>query len=55
MSTDRPVVSVVGSYAVGLFLRAPRFPVPGETLIGSDFYMGHGGKGSNQAVGAARS
>lgn len=54
MSTDRPVVSVVGSYAVGLFLRAPRFPVPGETLIGSDFYMGHGGKGSNQAVGAAR-
>jgi ribokinase len=39
---------------VGLTLRAPRFPVKGETLIGSDFDMGPGGKGSNQAVGAAR-
>jgi ribokinase len=28
--------------------------VAGETLIGSDFDMGPGGKGSNQAVGAAR-
>jgi len=32
----------------------PRFPVAGETLMGSDFDMGPGGKGSNQAVGAAR-
>jgi ribokinase len=29
-------------------------PVFGETLIGADFDMGPGGKGSNQAVGAAR-
>jgi len=50
----RPVITVVGSFAVGLTLRAPRFPVAGETLIGSDFDMGPGGKGSNQAVGAAR-
>lgn len=35
-------------------LRAPRFPVAGETLLGTDFDMGPGGKGSNQAVGAAR-
>jgi ribokinase len=35
-------------------IRAQRFPVRGETLIGSDFDMGPGGKGSNQAVGAAR-
>jgi ribokinase len=48
------MVTVVGSFAVGLTLRAPRFPVRGETLIGSDFDMGPGGKGSNQAVGAAR-
>lgn len=47
-------ITVVGSFAVGLTLRAPRFPVAGETLIGSDFDMGPGGKGSNQAVGAAR-
>jgi ribokinase len=53
-SSARPVITVVGSFAVGLTLRAPRFPVAGETLIGTDFDMGPGGKGSNQAVGAAR-
>jgi ribokinase len=54
MSAARPVITVVGSFAVGLTLRAPRFPVAGETLVGTDFDMGPGGKGSNQAVGAAR-
>lgn len=54
MRGSKPVITVVGSFAVGLTLRAPRFPVKGETLIGSDFDMGPGGKGSNQAVGAAR-
>jgi ribokinase len=54
MSRSTPVVTVVGSFAVGMTLRAPRFPVAGETLIGSGFDMGPGGKGSNQAVGAAR-
>ncbi|MBI3241399.1 MAG: ribokinase [Chloroflexi bacterium] len=54
MKGSKPRVTVVGSFAVGLTLRAPRFPVKGETLIGSDFDMGPGGKGSNQAVGAAR-
>jgi len=54
MKNSRPKLTVVGSFAVGLTLRAPRFPVKGETLIGSDFDIGPGGKGSNQAVGAAR-
>ena len=54
MRGSYPKITVVGSFAVGLTLRAPRFPVKGETLIGSDFDMGPGGKGSNQAVGAAR-
>jgi len=54
MRGTRPKITVVGSFAVGLTLRAPRFPVKGETLLGSDFDMGPGGKGSNQAVGAAR-
>jgi ribokinase len=54
MKGDHPVVTVVGSFVVGLTLRAPRFPVRGETLLGTDFDMGPGGKGSNQAVGAAR-
>lgn len=54
MSTKRPRITVVGSFAVGLTIRAPRFPVKGETLLGRDFDMGPGGKGSNQAVGVAR-
>jgi ribokinase len=50
----KPRVTVVGSFAVGLTLRAPRFPVAGETLLASGFDQGPGGKGSNQAVQAAR-
>ena len=47
-------VTVVGSFLVGLTLRAERFPAPGETVIAGDFDQGPGGKGSNQAVQAAR-
>lgn len=54
MNTKQPRITVVGSFAVGMTIRAPRFPVKGETLLGGDFDMGPGGKGSNQAVGAAR-
>jgi ribokinase len=51
---NQPVVTVVGSFAVGMTLSAQRMPVFGETLVGSQFDMGPGGKGSNQAVAAAR-
>jgi ribokinase len=44
----------VGSFAVGLSLRAERWPVAGETVLGRDFDQGPGGKGSNQAVQVAR-
>lgn len=54
MNVEKPVVTVVGSFAVGMTIRAPHFPVAGETLRGSDFDLGPGGKGSNQAVGTAR-
>jgi ribokinase len=54
MSELPPVITVVGSFAVGMTIRAPHFPVAGETLRGSDFDLGPGGKGSNQAVGVAR-
>jgi ribokinase len=54
MREIHPRITVVGSFLVGLTLRVPRFPVAGESLIGTDFDMGPGGKGSNQAVGAAR-
>ena len=49
-----PRITVVGSFAVGLTMRAPKLPIFGETMFGTDFDMGPGGKGSNQAVGAAR-
>jgi ribokinase len=50
---NKPVITVVGSFAVGMTLRTDRMPIFGETLLGSDFDMGPGGKGSNQAVGTA--
>ena len=50
----QPIITVVGSFAVGMTIRSDRMPVSGETLIGRDFNMGPGGKGSNQAVGVAR-
>ncbi len=50
----KPLITVVGSFLVGMTLRTTHMPIFGETLIGSDFDMGPGGKGSNQAVGVAR-
>jgi ribokinase len=49
-----PRVAVVGSYGVGLTFGSARAPDRGETVIGSLFRTDDGGKGSNQAVGAAR-
>jgi ribokinase len=49
-----PTITVIGSFAVGLTIRAPKLPIFGETMLGSDFDMGPGGKGSNQAVATAR-
>ena len=47
-------VVVFGSFVVDLTGRPPRLPIPGETVMGSSFAMGPGGKGSNQAVAAHR-
>jgi len=47
-------VVIVGSYVVDLMSRTPHMPSPGETVLGGPFRMGPGGKGSNQAVAAAR-
>ncbi|HYF06602.1 MAG TPA: ribokinase [Acetobacteraceae bacterium] len=47
-------VLVIGSYNRDIVLSVPRFPRPGETLAGSGLAVFHGGKGSNQAVQAAR-
>ena len=47
-------VIVIGSSNTDMVFRTPRFPGPGETIIGSDFSVIPGGKGANQAVAAAR-
>jgi ribokinase len=51
---SQPHICVVGSTNIDLTFRTPRLPKPGETLAGSGFQFGHGGKGANQAVMAAR-
>ena len=45
---------VVGSVNVDLVVAAPRLPVPGQTVTGSDVARYPGGKGGNQATAAAR-
>jgi ribokinase len=47
-------IAVVGSYGVGLTFGTERVPERGESVIGTLFRRDHGGKGSNQAIGAAR-
>lgn len=45
-------VAVFGSFVVDLMARSPHLPTPGETVKGSMFKMGPGGKGFNQCVAA---
>jgi ribokinase len=47
-------VVILGIYVTDLTFRAKRMPAIGETIAGTAFAMGPGGKGSNQAVAAAR-
>lgn len=47
-------IVIVGSANTDLLVTVPRLPRPGETLLGTSFRDGFGGKGANQAVMAAR-
>lgn len=51
---DRPGIVVVGSTMIDLVAYADRLPNDGETVVGTHFRFGFGGKGANQAVMAAR-
>ena len=52
VSDKQKKVVVFGSFIVDLTARASHHPMPGETVFGSSFRMGPGGKGFNQAVAA---
>jgi ribokinase len=47
-------VVVMGSYVADVAFRTQKLPSWGETYMGEEFKLGPGGKGSNQAVAAAR-
>ena len=44
------LVTIVGSYNVGIFLKSSKLPKPGETILADNYFEGPGGKGSNQAL-----
>lgn len=52
--TQQPRVCVIGACNIDLISYVPRLPEMGETLHGSAFHLGYGGKGANQAVMAAK-
>ena len=54
MDKQNPKVVVVGSFNMDLVVKAGHRPQTGETLMGEAFGMFIGGKGSNQAIAAAR-
>lgn len=47
-------ILVIGSSNVDMIMRLERLPAPGETVTDGEFHLVFGGKGANQAVGAAR-
>lgn len=47
-------ILVVGSSNTDMVIKANHLPLPGETILGGEFFMNPGGKGANQAVSAAR-
>lgn len=47
-------VVVLGVFVADTTYRADRLPRMGETMLGTSFALGPGGKGSNQAIAAAR-
>ena len=51
---DAQYIVVMGSYVADVAFRTEKLPAWGETYMGTEFNLGPGGKGSNQAVAAAR-
>lgn len=47
-------ILVIGSSNTDLVVNVDSIPKPGQTVLGDSFFVNPGGKGANQAVGAAR-
>ena len=47
-------ISILGIFVADLCFFADEIPVPGKTVLGKKYIIGPGGKGSNQAIAAAR-
>lgn len=54
MASPRSGIFVTGIYAADLVFSGRRMPASGETVTADGFMRSHGGKGSNQAIAAAR-
>ncbi|XP_063300171.1 ribokinase [Pelobates fuscus] len=54
MAQENQDVIVVGSCMTDLVSITPRLPKAGETIHGTKFFIGFGGKGANQCIQAAR-
>jgi ribokinase len=50
----KPSLVIVGSCNTDMVVKTNHLPVPGETIVGGNFFMNAGGKGANQAVAAQR-
>ena len=47
-------ISILGIYVADLVFFGNKIPIRGETVLGEKFVIGPGGKGSNQAIAAAK-
>ena len=47
-------ISILGIFVADLVFFGEKIPVEGETILGKNFVIGPGGKGSNQAVAAVK-
>tara|TARA_Y100000591_G_scaffold332334_1_gene369261 strand:- start:1419 stop:2321 length:903 start_codon:yes stop_codon:yes gene_type:complete len=47
-------ITILGIFVADLTFSGPKIPITGETVLGNKFKVGPGGKGSNQAIAAAR-
>src|SRR6478672_549664 len=47
-------IIIVGSINTDMVVRTSHIPSPGETILGSSFFITGGGKGANQAVAIAK-